>query len=397
MITLTPPQLPLADAFCEVAGGFAWWYVDLVDNDGNGVVFIAGFALPFLPMARETSASAAPATPRQAPSVNLAVYEGGRQVWYALQELDPEAASTSSSEGADDHHFGGSRLRVRRETDASGRARISVDVDVDIVIDGMARAQGRIVVEGAARFDDGGRAADSNVDGNVGGNVVHDWSPQTGPSRGSAALTLDGVSWQMSGRGYHDRNGSLLPLRELGIKTWWWGRLSSEDEERIVYALEPEVPAGPEGPVRVIGVIVDAHGRTTHREDLHFKVTRQHRSWFGVDIVDAVAIVDHAGEVFVEAVISDVLESGPFYVRSLWRSEKAFGVFEQVQPARIGLERYRRLVDMRVARRCSAAPAEEAIKISLSLWLPLFCGSARTRFRRLARCWLQRLMGRVPA
>lgn len=372
MITLTAPQRPLADAFCEVSGGFAWWYVDLVDKDGNGVVFIAGFALPFLPT------TTAAATPRQAPSVNLAVYERGRQVWYALQELDAASASTSSQDGVDDHHFGGSRLRVRREDDGFGGARIVVTVDVDIIVDGVARAQGSIVVEGAARRGEeavGVTAAEA-------ADVDHDWSPQTGPSSGTARLTLDGVAWQMSGRGYHDRNGSRLPLQKLRIKTWWWGRLSGDNEERIVYVLAPE--GG--GPPRVIGVVVDAAGRTTQREDLRFEVTRQHRSWFGVDVVDAVCVVADDGEVFIDAVIGAVVESGPFYVRSLWQTSSGFGVFEQVEPARIGLQRHRPLVDMRVARRAS-----------FSLWLPLFCGSAHTRFRRLARSWLRRLLPEVPA
>ena len=49
MLSLTSPDTPLDRTLLDVAGGFAWWYLDLVDERGDGLVLIWSFGLPFLP------------------------------------------------------------------------------------------------------------------------------------------------------------------------------------------------------------------------------------------------------------------------------------------------------------------------------------------------------------
>ena len=347
MITLTLPHRPLSSAVREAGDGFCWWYVDIVDDAGNGVVFIVAFGLPFLPADART------------PSINLAVYRDGRQIFYALQELAPDDAHCSFDGGDEVFVFGRTGLVVRR-----AHGRVVVEANVDIEVDGVSCARGTIVVRGVARQGGG--------DGE-GGDCVHDWSPQTGPASGSARLTLDGEDVVVDGRGYHDRNGSTVPLSALGIDHWWWCRSCADDDERIVYALWPADGGAP----HVIGVRVDAAGRTQRREDLQLNVKQQHSTAFGVRVFDHVVVVDNDGENFVEVKARAVVESGPFYVRGLFTGG---GVFEHVLPLRIDLPQHRPLVAMRVAR--ETAPS--------SLWLPLFCGNARSRWRRLWAFWRRR-------
>ena len=59
----SPPE---DDRLPEAPGGFCWWYVDLVDERGDGAVLIWGFALPFL-----EPPTALPAAER--PFVNLEI------------------------------------------------------------------------------------------------------------------------------------------------------------------------------------------------------------------------------------------------------------------------------------------------------------------------------------
>ena len=80
----TPPGGP---------GAFSWWYVDLIDESGNGLVLIWGFALPFLAPGDDAIAM-------QHPFLNVAVYEGGVTTCYHLEELAPDAVSMLSEEGA---------------------------------------------------------------------------------------------------------------------------------------------------------------------------------------------------------------------------------------------------------------------------------------------------------
>jgi hypothetical protein len=71
-------------------GGFTWFYVDLVDEQGRGATLIWSWGLPFLPGYAKAARAGHPQLPIERPSVNLVVYEGGREIFYLLSELPPE-------------------------------------------------------------------------------------------------------------------------------------------------------------------------------------------------------------------------------------------------------------------------------------------------------------------
>ena len=289
MITLTRAGAPQAARFGLAVDGFCWWYVDVVNAAGDGVVLICSFALPFVP-----------ALGRKA-SINLAVYEGGRQVWYALVDVDDAAVDV---DGQDEVlRFGASRVTVARS--ALGRVRVEADLDVEV--EGVATAKGVVVIDGVARAGDPDEATD------IDGRVLHAWSPQTGPARGEARLTLDGRAVDVVGRGYHDRNGGMVPMTSLGIARWVWGRASLPTEERLIYALWPDDGGDP----RVIGLVIDERGQTARREDLRM-VVDDVVPLFGMFNARGVTVIDDDGVIFLRAARTAVLERGPFYVRGQW-------------------------------------------------------------------------------
>ena len=59
-------------------GGFTWFYVDIVDDQGQGATLIWSWGLPFLPGYAAASRAGRPQLPIERPSVNLVVYGGGR-------------------------------------------------------------------------------------------------------------------------------------------------------------------------------------------------------------------------------------------------------------------------------------------------------------------------------
>lgn len=383
MITLVPPHLGTPHDVRDVAGAFGWHYVDVVNADGDGVVLIFGEALPFLPPAKSASATSTQTrqaqTPRQAPSINLAVYRRGRQVFYALQELAPADVSVdvrptaaAANPGAVDDSV--TRLCFGKTTCSIARSagRVVVDVDVDVCVDGVCAARGRVVVEGAARVDDTVVRGDPRA--------THRWSPQTGPATGHARLVVDGVDVDVVGRGYHDENASAVPLVGLGIRHWAWGRVATTDaagrpEERLVYVVD-----GNDGGRVAFGLVVDEDGRTRHLTGLTLRAPAAHRSVWGRDVYDRVVVEDDAGAVFIDVSLR-VVESGPFYVRSLGADVAA--VFEQVVPRAIDSRALAPLFSMRVARRAGRR----------SPFLPLFFGHPASRFARFARHLLGRGAG----
>jgi len=399
MITLTRPGPALARACLDTGGGFCWWYADVVDAAGNGVVVIAGFGLPFLPGVAGAARRGAPVVPSARPSVNLAVYEAGRCTWYGLLELPPSSSSWSTAAdagaGADglieEQRFGDCRFARRVVGDV---AEFVATLDVALP---YGRARGTVVVRGRARGPAEQDALDVAADGARPHSATeaprHDWCPQILHAHGAVDLTLGdaGAGWPerrvvVAGRGYHDRNGALAPLHDLGIDHWCWVRSSLPHEDRVLYALWPTDGIGRGGAPRAFGLVVDDRGSRVV-PDLRLQVRRAPVNWLSLRRIDELVAFagDDAPVPFVHVRALHVVDDGPFYARALCASSTTAqppsstitdGVMETVTPHRVDVPWQRPFVRMRVT-----PPAPQA----LSPWHPLFVGDAQGRVGRLVR------------
>lgn len=349
MMTLEAALSPPPDVL-EGAGGFLWWYADMVDAAGNGAVLIWAYGLPFLPGLATAERAGRPQAPGRRPSLNLAVYERGRQVFYLLQEFRPDQVTGTGPEW----QFGRNRLLFTAE-DTSGVLR--ADLDMDIPGGGTARA--RLEIRGAIRR--GGAA------GAPGG--LHGWSPLLAAAAGSLDLEAPGCHIRISGVGYHDRNWGRAALHRLGIRAWCWGRLSDGETEWIWYALQPDGDhAAEELLVRIDrdGTCAVLPGRIV--------LGGWRRDRFGV-AMPAEVRMEPEGAAPVVAVCTAVVDRGPFYLRWQIRQEggQARGFAECCQPARIDDARWRDFVAM-----CVAPPEGRG-----SWLLPWFSGPVQDRHARL--------------
>ena len=200
-------------------GAFAWWYVDLVDDRGRGLVLIGSFGLPFVPGSR-----ACP-RPIDRPSLALSLYDHGRSVFYALQTFEPDEASLSPSGRMT---FGRSRIDLRT---ASGVAHLAAELDLDVP--GGGRLRGTVSASGPRCVTPSDATAGVE-------SGAHRWAPILVAQRGRASLsTSGGETFDLDGRVYVDSNGSVEPLHELGIDDWRWGRVAMPDREIIYYFVDP--------------------------------------------------------------------------------------------------------------------------------------------------------------
>jgi hypothetical protein len=361
MIRLDSADKPMNRAWLESAGGFAWWYAEILDEEGNGLVLIWSFGLPFLPGYLSAARRGLAELPKARPSLNLAVYQRGEPAFYVLHEFRPEDVSW---DGASHWRFGETWIDVEEEEDGTQH----LDVHLDCPLRGtQERATGRIRLAGPlVRLSEG--AAGLSL-----GQSEHCWTPVAAPAFGTALLQLDGGRRvQVAGRAYHDRNGSAHGLHDLGIGLWVWGHVSLPEGERIFYLLWPEGQAEPE----VAGFTIDRRGQIAPLTGLAHRLEGASTTFYGMPSWERIALTLE-GAPWLSLRPLHTVDSGPFYVRALAEVEAGgvtrMGSMEVIDPARIDLDRHRFLVRMRVASDRQAN----------SIWLPLFQGSREGRVARL--------------
>lgn len=358
VLGLTSPLTKVDPELLGRAGAFAWWYLDLVNERGDGVVLIWSWGLPFLPGIASSARKGDPQVPLDRPSVNIAVYERGVARFYLLQELPSDMVSWES--GQDRWRFGDCEIQFHQL--GQGRGRISVELDC--VVPGMAeRLTGSIEAEGALRKD----VALSAQDGR------HVWTPVMTACGGTAVLCCGSWSVRIEGRVYHDRNSGSQPMHTLGIDRWWWGRIALPNREVIFYHLQPQDQSTD---AETLVLEIDSSGRTRLASEARVEVLETRQSVYSLRWVKRLRFWDVDGrEVTVQ--LRAGVDDSPFYQRMIVEAqcgdETGWGFAELVVPDRIDPDWMRWLVGMRVHR----------VQGNNSVWLPLFSGPRSGRTGRL--------------
>ena len=337
-------------------GGFAWWYADLVDSAGRALALIWSFGLPFL------AGSRARALPMDRPALSLAMYERGRCTFYLLQSYGSHEARV---EGEGCVRLGDSRFRLTR---AGVEVALQAELDLPLPgggwLRGVMHARGPRCLPPAAR----GGAPES----------PQRWAPILAATTGRAELRTFGREFRLHGRAYVDGNTSPLPLHELGIASWRWGRVGLPGRDLIFYFVDPEDRRAP--PVRMV-LEVDRNGSTVeHHVSSHWFAPQ--RDVFGLRFHSGLRLSSPTG-LDAELRFSPPIDRGPFYLRfaveaETRRGERGRGLAELAAPKQVDLAWQRPFIRMRT----------HATQGPNSAWLPLFCGASEGRVRR----WLaQRL------
>lgn len=365
-LQLAPWGAGLSKRLLSVPGAFLWWYVDLVNHRGDGMVVIWSFGLPFLPGYTHGIRRGRPTVPAEVPSLNVASYRGGRADFYLLQRYEPEGVKWQCTPRGDRWRFGASTLR----SEVCEHRRM-VDIELALDVPAMERpvevrlcAEGPGVCDGISCHEPSVRL-DEPTPG-------HEWVPLLCACRGRAELALGDDIQHFDGRVYHDRNGGRTPFHRLGIDHWSWGRVALGERELIYYGLDEG------GELHRPMWLVGADGIAESVDDAEWIPRSPQKNAGGLRWWRTVEIRRN-GHTWVRIDHRDVVDSGPFYLRSLpvvtAQGRRYRGTAEFCEPARVDRMLSRPLVKMRVDRRDGAN----------SMWLPLFCGPRRGRVGRLVR------------
>jgi hypothetical protein len=337
---------PLDPRLALAPGGFTWWYVDMVDEAGDGLVAIVALGLPFLPGYTSAGRAGRAELAARRPSVCVAAVRGGRPSFWALHEVDPAEVAWEPERV----RLGASRLEM--ESDGE---RVHLWAHLEGVLPGCPWSLD-LELEGAKRKPAPREPA----------TTTHAWSVLTAATEGRATLSAP-QPWQLQGRAYVDRNGADRSLDELGVVSWHWGRLALPDHELVWYSATDV-----EGQVRSTSLRIEPDGTTTESQD---QVTTEgaRRGLWGLSWPARVHPVPG-----LPVDLGRPIDDSPFYARFLVQAPGAAGFrgfAEACRVDRIDQGWFRPLLRMTVCP--PSGPG--------SLWLPLFAGPRERRLLRLLR------------
>lgn len=361
--SLKDPMMSLADPLAtqipsdvlEAPGGFAWWYVDAVNNHGDGIVLIWSFGLPFLPGYLNANRNNQIQTATQRPSLNIAIYSAGRPSFYLLQEYAQEEASMDQK---GNFKFGDTYIRR-----VSNR---EIIFDISCPIPSY-----NYLIEGTLKLS--GSPVNLPPNRSVDHSLNHRWTPVFGPSKIKGRLSAGPkYTYTVDTLAYHDRNEGALRLDQLGIAHWSWGRLVTPQQTTIWYICFPH-----RGEPQAWGINILPDGACHIQDDLNVTLTQPYTGIFGLKTWGQVSLQTSKRSSWLTTKTLKKLDEGPFYARTLSSIESNYGqglgFSEWVAPDRVDLNIHRPLVQMAVHK----------IQGSNSLWLPLFSGPSQGRVSRL--------------
>jgi len=270
------PRGPRFDA-PVVQGGYSWWYVDALSDDGrNGITIIALLGSVFSPyyaaMRRRGGAD-----PLEHNSLNVAVYGEGKR--WAMTERGAHAIRRRKNS----LHIGPSSLEWDGEC-------LTIHID-EVTVPVPKRIRGTVRVYPTAVH---------NTPYQLDAKGRHFWEPIAPCARVEVDLKRPALRW--SGEGYFDSNRGDEPL-EAAFKRWDWSRTALKRGAAVLYDV-----TGREGPGPKLGLRFDPAGHVEPFEAPPF-IKLPSTLWG----VQRGTRVDPQGG----ARVVQTLEDTPFYARSV--------------------------------------------------------------------------------
>ncbi|MGC6500562.1 MAG: carotenoid 1,2-hydratase [Henriciella sp.] len=205
---LSARQLDISRFDLDVpAGGYAWWYVDALSDDGKyGFTVIAFIGSVFSPY----YAWSGRARPHNHCAINVALYGPDRTRW-AMTERGARDLET----GPDWFRVGPSEIHRRPDS-----------LEIQICERGAPFPR---KVEGTIRLT---LDTPHQTIFDIAGNGRHDWQPIAPSARVEVAFTAPELSW--SGQAYFDHNRGRAPLED-DFSYWDWARGDLSSGETVIF------------------------------------------------------------------------------------------------------------------------------------------------------------------
>lgn len=302
-------------------GGYAWWYLDALSDDGRHgltiIAFVGSVFSPYYALARRRGGVA---DPTNHCALNVALYSA-RGVGGARWTMT-ERGARNIERIAEAFRIGPSQLRWEGDS-------LVIRID-EVAVPWPARVRGTVRVHPSA-FAQGRHALDAAG--------RHHWAPIAPRARVEVALDRPGLRWQ--GPGYLDSNAGARPL-EADFDRWDWSRAAlAGGRSAVLYDVTRQ-----DGSTLALALQYDRQGR--HQPFVPPPLARLPASRWRV-----ARTTRSEGATAPEVVQS--LEDAPFYARSVLSSrlcgEPVLSVHESLSMRRWCLPVVQTMLPFRMPRR----------------------------------------------
>ena len=277
-------------------GGYRWWYLDAISDDGRhaltAIVFIGSVFSPWYAAARRRG----PAPARDHSAINLALYGPCRR--WCMTERGADSVRASSSE-----------LRIGPSRLTHAPLRLSLEVAEWTVpwpraLVGTLEVTLPDITSTPVRLDRAGH---------------HQWQVIAPQAAIEVRLEQPRLRWR--GRAYLDSNAGGVPLED-SFRSWTWSRRHGANGTTTIRydILEREAAAEPSPLARSFEL---ATGRLREIELVETSVRLPPTRWFRMP-----RPTRHASTARIDSL--QTLEDAPFYARSRYREIDTCGVGEVI-------------------------------------------------------------------
>lgn len=322
------------------AGSYEWWYFDAISNDGKySVVVIFYEGNPFSRRYMDAIENGKNNRAEEYPAVSISIYKNKEPIFYSFEEVLP-----ADSEFSTDWPQGRVKENMFQRVQAGG-GKLIYQLNLNQSI-----ANGDHL-HGSLRFTSWGQAPNfqSPADKKRSEDTSHQWNLIQPLAVTEGELKIDGFTNEVisfKGRGYHDHNMGMEPMKESFID-WYWGRFHFPGYSLIYYLMNEENGR------RDCAWLIDQSNNVSELNG-NFELLDAGLNVFGLKSARKIEL--GAGDTSFLIQQETTLDDGPFYQRFHSRLmikldgklHQATGISEYICPGRIYTKLFRPLVNMRI-------------------------------------------------
>lgn len=318
-------------------GSYEWWYFDVMSKEGYSLVVIFYDGNPFSRRYISKIESNGESYASHFPAISISLYKDGKPIFYSFEEVKPDEAEFSEV-----IPFG--RVRNNSFNGYIDQNELTFKVILNQKLDTGDSLIGSLNFK-SQKQDLSGIMQPEDVEP----KSEHFWNLVMANCLVECNLQLEGFINEkivFSGRGYHDHNTGMEPMRD-SFREWYWGRYHIDSTTFIYYLMAVN------GEWKKKAWIIDADG-TVKYLDQKVEMTDMSYNLFGLESARTFRFEGEGIHAFIQQ--DQIVDNGPFYQRFngkliLSRGDKpeqAVGISEYIFPSRIYSRLFWPLVNMRI-------------------------------------------------